>query len=79
MFSNLQLAALCVGNTPSLAQRRHASDLERGDARFLFMDSLNEEWTKPQLTHPGLEINLRIQPRGQRKDPEASFSEKINK
>lgn len=79
MFSYLQLAALCVGNTPSLAQKRHASDQERGDARFLFMDSLNEEWTT-QLTHPGLEINFRIQPRGQRKDPEASFSEKkINK
>lgn len=42
----------------------------------MFMASLREEWTKPQLMHPSLEVAFRIQPWGQRKGPEASFSKK---
>lgn len=38
MLSNLQLAALRVGNTPHPVQEGHESDLEWGDAQFMFMD-----------------------------------------
>ena len=43
MLSDLQVAALCVGNIHSPAQEGHESDPGWGDAQFMFMDSLNEE------------------------------------